>query len=178
MWYNKGHENTPLYPTLQRRRTQPGPVRPALERRFCLASLPNLAGIRARRTSWSHRQAGGLPQTDSAHGHPWLQYRWAGYSRRRFLASPSSTHDVFPRGVRATAGPAPPQPARLWQSDERVDAGAGSPGQLRTRPDAKAGLRRERTPRPQTLRHELEARQTLDHQPRPTIPAKKTHATA
>ncbi len=176
MWYDRGHESSPLYPTVNRKRASLGPGRIALLRCLCVAPLPNFAGIRSRRTGPSHRQAAGVPQTDGAQCHPRLQCRRARRFRSRILASPSSTNDVLRRGVRGAARPAPPQPPRLWQTYQSVDAGACSPGQLRTRPDPQTSFRRERAPRAQTFGHELEARQTLDHQPRPTIPTKKTHA--
>src|SRR6266852_6501919 len=173
MWYDRGYENPSLHPTLNRGRTQSGADRIALVRRLCTASLPDPAGVRTRRTSGSHRHAVGLPQTDGTHGHPRLQCQRARRLRRRLLASPSSAHDVFRRGVRGTARLAPPQPPRLWQTDQPVDTFACRPGQLRARSDAKARLRRERASRAGPPGHELEARQTLDHQPRSAIPTKK-----
>jgi hypothetical protein len=54
-----------------------------------------------------------------------------------------------------------------------VDLAAGRPGQFQTGTDAHPGLRRECPPGPQAVGHELETRQTLDHQPRSAVPAKK-----
>jgi transposase len=54
-----------------------------------------------------------------------------------------------------------------------VDLGGSGPGQFRARAHFPLNFRRERAPRPQTPGHHLEARQTLDHQPRPAIPTTK-----
>jgi len=54
-----------------------------------------------------------------------------------------------------------------------VDVVPSSPDQLPTGPHSQARLWRECPPRAQTIGEELETRQTLDHQPRPTIPPKK-----
>src|SRR5258708_32540940 len=173
MWYDRGYENPSLHRSVTRGRTQSGADRIALAGRLCAASLPEPAGVRTRRTSGTHRHAVGLPQTDGTHGHPRLQCQRARRLRRRLLASPSSAHDVFRRGVGGTARLAPPQPPRLWPTDQPVDTFACRPGQLRARSDTKARLRRERASRAGPPGHELEARQTLDPQPRSAIPTKK-----
>ena len=174
MWYNREHENTSLHSTFDRKRTRPDPSRLTLERRLCLAAQPSPAGIRARRTSPSSSQAIWLPQANGAQHHPWLQYEGAGGVTRRIFASPSTADDLPRRGVRGAAGSLASQPPRLWPPDQCVDVVPGSPDQLPTGPHSQARLWRECPPRAQTFGKKLETRQTLDHQPRPAIPTKKT----
>src|SRR5712691_2624663 len=173
MWYDREHENTSLHPTYDRKRTQPNPSRLTLERRLCLAAQPSPASLRAGRTSPSSSQAIRLPQANGAQHHPRLQCPGTGGVARRILASPSTADDFPRRGIRGAAGSFASQPPRLWPPDQCVDVVPGSPDQLPTRPHSQTRLWRKCPPRAQTFGKELETRQTLDHQPRPTLPTKK-----
>src|SRR6059058_3185900 len=57
MWYDRGHENPSIHPTLDRKRTQPDPSKLTLQRRLCLAAIPDPVGVRSCRTGDSYSQA-------------------------------------------------------------------------------------------------------------------------
>lgn len=126
MWYNREYESTSLHPTVNRRRTQPGPGGIAIVGCLCLATLPNFAGLRPRRTSPRDRQAGRLPQTDGPHRHPRLQCPWTGGPARRLLAPPSTAYHLLRGRPLALTGSAASQSARLWQSTWYLDLRVGS----------------------------------------------------
>src|SRR5579859_7649413 len=173
MWYNRGHESTSVYPTRNRRRTQPGPSRVALVRCLCPAALPDSAGFRPWRTSAGDRPATGLPQADRAHRHPQLQCLRPGSAARRLLAPPSAAHDLLGGRTRALARSAASQSTRLWPRAGHLDVGVGGPGQLRAGHHGDAGLRRKCAACSQATQDQLEARQALDYQPRSAVSTQK-----
>ncbi len=89
------------------------------------------------------------------------------------FASPSTAHLVHGRRTGTLARSVAPQPARIRQRPWHLDPGTGRPGLLGARHHRGADLRRKRASRLETAENQLEARQTLDYQPRSTIPAKK-----
>src|SRR5215472_5045 len=173
MWYDGGYENSSLHPPFERRRTPPGPGWITLERCLRLTPLPDLARLRPRRTGDSYRKPVGLPQADRSQCDPWLHYSWTGGVARRLFATPSAANHVQRRGRGGAARPVTSQSPRLWPPDQLVDFAAGRPGQFPTGTDPYPGLGRERAPGSPAVGYELETRQTLDHQPRSAVPAKK-----
>src|SRR5262249_34919761 len=71
----------------------------------------------------------------------------------------------------AAPRPAPSQPARLRRADRRLDARPGRRGGARRGPDRSTGEHRADPPGAEAAGRRLEARQGLDHQPRPGVPA-------
>ncbi len=65
------------------------------------------------------------------------------------------------------------QSTRLWQRSRGVDLSTGRPGQFRARDHRHRGVHRKCTSRTQTTQNQLETCQTLDHQPRSAVSAKK-----
>src|SRR5260370_26791454 len=173
MWYNTRYENTHFYPTFHRRRTAPDPGRIAFVRCFCVTSLPGLTGLSPRRTSFRDRPPAWVRRPDGSQRDPRLQCRRPRRLAGTAVAPASLAHHLFRGGSRTPQRPATPQPARFWQRAQHLDLGTGRPGQFRAGYYLNPRLRRERAPRPQTTENQLEARQALDHQPRPAIPAKK-----
>src|SRR5581483_5860760 len=173
MWYTQGYEISHFYPTAHRRRTAPDPGRIAFVRYLCLAPLPDLVRFCSPRTSAPDCSPGGLRRPGGAQRDPWLQCPWTCGSAPGIVASPSATHLVHGRGTGALARPVAPQPTRIRQRAWHLDAGIGGPGLPGTRHHRGTDFRRERAPRPQATENQLEARQTLDYQPRSVVPAKK-----
>ncbi len=94
MWYDRGHENTSLHPTVDRTRTSPDPSRLTLQRRLCLTNSSGPARIRSRGTCSSDLPTIRVPQTNSTQYPPRLQCRWLSRLRGRLFASPSTTNDL------------------------------------------------------------------------------------
>jgi transposase len=173
MWYNRGYEKPHLYPTAHRGRTPPDPKRGAFVRCLCLASVPDLAGQFSRRTSPRDSPPAWLRRPNRSQGDPRLQCCWVGRAARRLFTPPSPAKHVLRRRMPAITRSLASQPARLWQRARRVDLGTGSTGQFRARDHRLRGVHRKCASSPQTTQNQLEARQALDYQPRPAIPAKK-----
>jgi hypothetical protein len=173
MWYDRGYANSSLYPPVDRRRTPPHPDGTAFERWLRVASLPDITGIRSRRTSSRHSSPVGLPPADGPQRHPRFQYPWTRHLARALIAPPSAANNLPRRGVRGAARSLTLQSPRLWPRYQRVDVAAGRSDQFRAGTDSQARLRRECASRAQALANHLETRQTLDHQSRSAIPAKK-----
>ena len=114
MWYDRGHENPSVHPTLDRKRTQPDPSRLTLQRRLCLATILGPVGVRSWRTGDSYSQAIRVPQANRTQHHPWLQCGRTRRFRARLFASPSTAYYLSRRNVRGTPGSAASQPRRLW----------------------------------------------------------------
>src|SRR5258706_1472469 len=177
MWYNRGYENTHFYPTTYRRRTTPDPKRIAFVRCLCLATLPDFAGISPRGTSPDDSPPAWLRRPDGSQCDQGLQCCWIGRAARRLFTPPPPANHVYRRRMPALTGSLASQSARLWQRPRRMDLGVGSPGQFRARDHRHRGVHRKCAASPQTTQNHLETRQALDYQPRPAVPAKKTHAT-
>src|SRR2546421_3658252 len=173
MWYNSRHENTHFYPTIHPGRTAPDPGGTAFVRCLCDASLPDFASIGAQATSPRDRPSTGMRRPDRAQRHPRVQRHGSDRAARRLLAPPSAPHQLLRGWAGAPQRPPTSQSARLWQRARGVDPGVSGPGQFRARHHRHPHLRRECAPCAQTLENQLEARQTLHHQPRSTVPAKK-----
>ena len=127
MWYDRGHENPSVHPTLDRKRTQPDPSRLTLQRRLCLATIPGPVGVRSWRTGDSYSQAIRVPQANRTQHHPWLQCGRTRRFRGRLFASPSTAYYLSRRNVRGTPGSAASQPPRLWPRYQCVDVILGRP---------------------------------------------------
>ena len=173
MWYDRGHENTSIHPTLDRKRTPPAASRLTLQRGLCLAKSPGPARLRSRRTSDGDSQALRVPQANRAQHHPWLQCQGARRFARRLFAPSSTAYHLSRRSVRGPTGSAASQSPRLWPGYSCLDVILGGPDQLPTGTHFPVGFWRKYPSRPQKAGKELEAGQTLDHQPRPPIPCKK-----
>ncbi len=173
MCYNSNHENTHFYSTFDRGRTAPNPGGTAFVRCLCDAPLPDLESIGARGTSPGDCVPAGLRRPNRAQCDPRVQHDRALGAARRLLAPPSAAHQLLGGGAGAPQRPAASQSTQLWQRARKVDPGLGSPGQLRTRHHRYPHFRRKRAPCAQTLENQLEASQTLDHEPRSAVPAKK-----
>ncbi|SRR6266536_918526 len=173
MWYTTRHENTHFYPTNHPGRTAADPGRTAFVRCLCDAPLPDLASIGAGGTSPGERLPVGLRRPDGTQCDPRVQRHGSDGAARRLLAPSSAPHQLLGGWAGTPERSAASQSARLWQRARCVDLGVGGPGQLRARHHRHPHLRRKRTPRAQTLENQLEASQTLDHQPRSAVPAKK-----
>src|SRR5512132_2454867 len=87
-------------------------------------------------------------------------------------ASPAQGH-LRHAEAGASARLVAPEPSPVWPVDQCLDAGVGRGGQLCPGPDAAPGQRRADSPGAQAIRGTLEAGQTLDHQPRSSLPQKK-----
>ena len=173
MWYTSRYEKTHFYRTFDRGRTAPDPGRTAFVRCLCDASLPDLESIGTRGTSPSDCAPTGLRRPDRAKCDPRVQCDRADGAARRLLAPTSAAHQLLGGRAGAPERRTASQSTRLRQRTRCMDPGVGSPGQFRARNYCYPYLRREYTPRPQTLAHQLEACQTLDYQPRSAVPAKK-----
>src|SRR5712692_1939462 len=173
MWYHRGHEKAHFYPTAHRRRTTPDPGGITFVRCLRVATLPDLACKRPRGTSPRDSSPAWLRRPNGSQCDPRLQWRWTGRAARRLFTPPSAADHVLPGRMPAIARPLAPQPARLWPGSRSVDVGVGSPGQFRARDHRLRGVHRKRAASPQTTENQLEARQALDYQPRPAVPAKK-----
>src|SRR6266568_6805478 len=173
MWYNTRHENTHFYPIVDQGRTAADPGGTAFVRCLCDAPLSDLASLGARGTSPGDCPPVGLRRPDRAQCDPRIQCHGALGAARRLLAPPSAAYQLLAGRAGAPQRAAASQSARLWQRPRALDPGVGSPGQLRARHHHHPHLRRKCAPRAQTLEDQLEARQALDHQPRPAVPAKK-----
>src|SRR2546423_1647034 len=173
MWYTTKYETTYLYPTINRGRTAPDPGGIAFVRCLCLASLPDFDFIRSRATRPHYRWPAWLRRPDRAQRDPRLQCFWTGRLAARVVAPASLTNGLHPRRSRTPQRPAASQSARVRPRARDLDPATGRPGQLRAGDHRRARLRRECAPRPQTPENQLEAGQTLDHQPRSAVPAKK-----
>src|SRR5579859_1058191 len=174
MWYTIWHENTHFYPLLERERTRADPSRTAFVGCLCPASLSNFARQRPRRAGHRYCDAPGLRRPDRAQRDPRLQCSRAGRAPRRLFPSPSPAHQLFAGRAPATESSAASPSQRFWQATQHLDLGTGCPGQLRARHHLGAGFRREHASGPQALENQLEARQTLDYQPRSPLSQKKT----
>ncbi len=177
MWYNTRHENTHFYPSADRAGTAASPSGIAGEGCLCLAPLPHLARQRPERTGHQHCPATGLRR-----------------GIRFAMSSMVSIPAVWPCCTKALRAPIVCTPAfrrkgssgsrtrlaspsqRLWQRAQHLDSGTGRPGEFRAGDRCDPHLRRERTASPQTAQNQLERGQTVDYEPRPAVPAKKTHA--
>ena len=172
MWYNRRYEKTHFYPTFDRRRTAPDPGRTAFVRCLCDASLPDLASIGAWGTSPSDSPPAGLRRPDRAQCDPRFNATGLAVLQRRLFAPPSAANQLL-GGWAGRLKDLLHRSPRDFGKERGVDLGVGSPGQLRARHHRHPDLRRKRAPRAQTLENQLEACQTLDHQPRSAVPAKK-----
>src|SRR6059036_631058 len=146
----------------------------ALVRRLCPPPVPDPAGQRPRRAGPGHRQAPGLRRPDRARGAPRLQRPRRGCPAAGLPEAHDDPGRLRPAGCRAAAGAAAPEPARLRQADQPVDAGPGGRGQLRARLDRHPRQRRDDPPDPQTARRALATGEALDHQPGSRVRAKKS----
>src|SRR5438876_54699 len=173
MWYTRGYENTHLCSTIYQRRTAANPGGIAFVRCLRVASLPDPVGLCSWATSPRDSVPAGLRRPNCAQRDPWLQCGGACRPAPRFFAPPSAAHHLLGRRSPAFERPAASQPPRFRQGPQHLDLGTGRPGQFRAGDHLLRGLRRKRAPSPQTLGNQLEASQALDHQPRPTVPAKK-----
>ena len=173
MWYDRGHENPSVHPTLDRKRTQPDPSRLTLQRRLCLATILGPVGVRSWRTGDSYSQAIRVPQANRTQHHPWLQCGRTRRFRARLFASPSTAYYLSRRNVRGTPGSAASQPRRLWPRYQCVDVILGRPDQFPTGADSPPRFWGKCSSRPQEIGKELETCQTLDYQPRSPLSGKK-----
>src|SRR5215472_4465673 len=173
MWYTTGHETPYFYPTFHPRRAAPDPIWLAFVRCLCLASQPDSAGFGAWRTRSRHRAPPRLRRPDGAQCDPRVQYDGPDGLPGRLLPPAPRAHHLQRGTSKADPSPVASQSPRLWQSERFVDLGPGGPGQFRARTHQHDCVRREYPPPDQALRPQLEARQTLDHQPRPAVSGKK-----
>src|SRR5258708_9455201 len=140
---------------------------------LCDAPVPDLESIGAWGTSPGNCSPAGLRRPDRAQCDPRVQRYGSDGAARRLLASPSAPYQLLGGRVAAPQRPPASQSTRLWERARAVDLGVGGPSQFRAGHHLHHHLRRKRAPRPQTLENQLEAGQTLDHQPRSVVPAKK-----
>src|SRR6266700_508067 len=173
MWYTQTHESTHFYPRPDGRRTAPNPSGITFVRCLYSAPLPDLASQRPRRAGPRDCEASGLRRPDGSQRDQRLQCLWSGRAARRLFAPPSTAYQLFRGGAPAVERPVASQSPRFWQRAQYLDLGTRRPGQLRAGDHPGVGLRRKRASRTQTPENQLEARQTLDYQPRSPIPAKK-----
>src|SRR5258708_21630838 len=173
MWYTTRHETTHFYSTMHRRRTTADSGGITLGRFLRVAPLPDPAGLCSWRTSPGDRAPTGLRRPDRAQCDQRVKRQRTGCRQRGLIASPSAAHDLHGRRSRAPQRSAASQPTRFWPGSQHLDPGIGRPDQLRARDHLPRGLRRECAPSAQAAENQLEARQALDYQPRPAVPAKK-----
>src|SRR6266699_1654036 len=173
MWYTRRHESSHFYSTIDRGRTAADPGGITFVRCLYVTSLPDSAGLCAPRTGTSYRPPTGLRRPDRAQCDQRLQRHRPGSAPSGFLAPPSAPHHLQRRRVQAVERPVAPQPSRLRLRPGSVDLRVGGQDQFRAGNHPRGDLRRKCAPSAQTLRHQLEACQALDHQPRPAVPPKK-----
>lgn len=172
------HVTTNLRACVHRRGTHRARGGPAGARRLHAPPLSDRAGECAPADGRCHCHAAAVQRSDRTQRHPHLQPRRSGRLAGRIVGgAPSPAYRLSPG--RAGTPPAPPaaQSTGLWQAANALVArpvgrglrGRGhhhTSGQWRSRPgDAGASG------------HRLEARQTVDHQPRPPVFGKKSDAT-
>ena len=135
MWYARGHATSHFCASAHGRRAA------GSWQRACAPPMP-LSSAAARSCSPApaasappHRRAPGLRRPDRARCAPRLQRARAGGAAARAPRAPTPTacRPSMPAAGRAAARALAPQPARLRQADEPVDAGSGRRGQLRRR---------------------------------------------
>src|SRR5439155_7783362 len=135
--------------------------------------LPNLVGQRRRRLPNGPGPSAALLGTHRPQRRSRLGPRGPGVPAGEIL--PARYRPALPgRTVhRPAEGSVASQPPSLRQTDEPVDLGSGRRGLPRQRLDATAPHARSHPRGLETSGHPLAARQALDHQPRPRLPAKK-----
>jgi hypothetical protein len=158
MWYNRGHENSYLYSSVNRKRTAPDPGGITFIGSLSVAPLPDFDGFCSRGTSSHDRTPAGLRRPDRAQRHPRLQCRRSRCAARRLFASPSLAHHVLGRRTPAAERSAASLSPRFWPRTQHLDLRTGCQGQLRAGDHRGADFRRKHASRPQTTENQLEAR--------------------
>lgn len=177
MWYSSVHANTIIYSTAHGDRTGPTQREPPLGRGLDGSPLPNIAGQCRGPTYHGYCLYLALPRSNGPQCYARVQPPGPGGAPAP-IASSSPAQGCF--RYRTTGAPArliAPEPPHLWQAHQSVDAPVGRRGQLRARDDAPPSQWRGDSPRPQAPGGALEARQTLDHEPRSGLCSKKNSAT-
>ena len=174
---DRGHEATHLRPPADRRRAAGPQGRPPLPRGLHPPTLPDPPPERRRPQAQGDRRRRRLLRPVGPQRHPRLRGRGARLPGREVLAAQGDPRHLRRRRPAAAPRPAPPQPARLRQADEPLDARPGRRGGPRRGPDRSARQRRDDPPGAAAAGRRLEAGQDLDHQPRPGVPAEKGRAT-
>src|SRR6266487_610925 len=173
MWYTTRHESTHFYSTIHPGRTTAGPGGITFVRCLCVAPLPDPARLCSWRTSPGDRPPTRLRRPDRAQRDPLVQRFWTGCPAGGVFAPPSTANSFYRARSRTAQRPTAPQSARFWPGAQHLDLGTGRPGEFRARDHRHPSFRRKCATSPQTLENQLEARQTLDHQPRSPLPTKK-----
>jgi hypothetical protein len=142
------------------------------------AALPNPTGQCMQGASGPDRSAAQLCHAKRTQCYSGLPHPRAGLCAEPI--PPPEAHSVGAGygEMRAMARPATREPAYLWQVPQHLDAPARRRGLLGARLDPLPGEHREHSPSAQAAGGELAADQTLDHQSRSPICAKKSDAIA
>lgn len=165
----QGHATAHVCPSPDRERATAADGRPALAGCLCAPPLPDRARQRPGRAGANDCPFPGLLRPVRAQRDPSLRRPRTGSARAPFHPAPHQQRGVPASVGGATAGTPPPEPAHLWPQDQPLDLGVGRQGQLRPGPDPAAGQRGNDPRDAAPTGRQVEARQELDHQPRPRV---------
>src|SRR5215469_1206990 len=174
MCYRRRHETSSVCACAQRRGAPPARGWLTLVGGRGAAAQPDRVGQCPRRACATDRPSSRLLREDGAPGHPALQRAGRGRAHAWLHAAPSGTPaGVRGRAGRAVAGPVASQPTGVRQARQPVDFGVGGRGEFCRGRESHPHQRRDYPPDFEASGGGLEARQALDYQPRPGVPAKK-----
>lgn len=179
MWDSMIHAKTPLYPFPEPRRATGARSGGTLCQQLYLAPLPHPA----RQLSWAagptNCRAARMRRSTRAPRPSCLQYGWAGGYPSQLISTASRPPRHLRRHPpRTVTRPAPPPSEDLRQTAQSLDLAPGRRGRLCRGEHAPPGQWRGHAARTTAARGQLATRQTLDYQPRPSLWAKKSSATA
>src|SRR5262245_37664618 len=174
MWYTLSHANTFICtPAPGGRAGNPGDRSPVFVRLYP-KPLPDPA--RQYRGPGDHHDGPrlALHRADRPQRAACVPPAWARCAAAAIVSPPYHRAHFRCGHRRGLAGPVTPESPDIRPAHQPVDPPVGRRGQFRPRADAAAGQRRSHSGGPPPVGRGLEARQTLDHQPRSGVcPEKK-----
>jgi hypothetical protein len=177
MWYTLSHANTFICtPALGGRAGNSGDRSPVCVR-FYRTPLPDPARQCRGAGDYHHCPRPALHRANGAQCTACVPPTWAHGVATAIVTATHDSHDLRRGHLRGPAGAVAPESPDLRQAHQPLDAGPGRRGELCRGADTATGQRRSDSGGPAPAGRVLEARQTLDHQSRSRVCAKKNGAT-